>query len=189
MINRKVYIIDKLCRRYLINISESNLDILIWKDLSKQYLGDINLFELYSTGQFNCHCNIASFICSLNLSIPCKLVRGELLSNINGKPFYHAWIEVTYNGVEYVIDTSLGKSIPKNIYYHALSPKVIKSIDRDDLFINIYASYLKKELTKKNDLSLEKVYSSWWKYENKWLSNISDNSLLSRKVRKICLNN
>ena len=185
MNNEKMSIINFLWKNNIVNLQMNELDSPLKKTLSKQYFGKRNLFEIYASRGFNYHCQIGSFICCLNLPFSCSLIRGELLSNIGGKRFVHGWIEVIYNGEEYVIDTSFAKAIPKKIYYKVFSPKVFQSLVREDLFINKYALYLKKILTRENDLSLEKVYSAWWQYEDSWLTNIDDNTSFNNKVRAI----
>ena len=162
----------------------NELSCFLKKHFSKQYFGKDDLYQMYSSQGFNRHCQIGSFTCCLNLPFPCKLVRGELLSDVDGKIFHHGWIETTYHGIEYVIDTSFARAIPRDFYYQLLRPKIFQSIDRDDLFVNKYASFIKKVLTKKNNLSLDKIYSTWWQYENDWLRNIGDNTL-SNKIKKV----
>lgn len=187
MKNKKLYIVNETCEKFLGNLPYNELDILLNKVFSKQYFGNRNLYEMYNSREFNYHCQIGSFICCLNLLLPCNLIRGELLSNIKGKRFIHGWIETIYNGNEYVIDTSMGRAIQKKIYYNLLYPEVFQTVNRDDLFVNKYAIYLKTTLTKKNNLSLEKVYSLWWQYEDNWLMNIDDNTLLNNKTKTIIL--
>ncbi len=169
------------------NLRLNQLDVFLKKQLSKQYFDNNNLYEIYHLRGFNYHCQIGSFICCLNLSLPCNLVRGELISNVSGKTFHHGWIETIYRGKEYVIDTTFAKAIPKDLYYLLLSTKIFQIINRNNLFINKYALYLKKALTKKNNLSLKKVYSAWWQYEDNWLMNIDDNTLLKKKKNTISL--
>ena len=173
-------------QRYILSLSYNELDGYLEGNLSKYYFGNEKLFDYYKNKNFNYNCQIGSLLCILNLPDelnPC-LIRGELLSNIEGKMFVHGWIEVTYKGEKYIIDTSIARAIPKKIYYKAYEPTVYVCIQKSKLLKNNYIKYFIEQLNNPNDFTLSKEEptffygeGSWFDlYENYWLQNIEDNS-------------
>ena len=175
-VNEACLVLDKL--------PYNELDLYLKKIFCKQYFGDKLLFDVYFDGDFDTHCSLGSLICSLNLPIECSLVRANLVPHVKGKRFYHAFIETNYKGREYVIDTSMARSFPKNIYYELLNPRVFKRVNRDDLFVNKFVLFLKDTLKKPNGLTMEFVYNAWTQYEKNKLDNINNNSLLNENMLK-----
>ena len=162
----------------MVDMPNNDLDKYLKGVFKNYYFGDTNLWDFYKSNKFNSFCTVGSMVCSLNLYIECYLVRGYLLPEYDGEKFFHGWIETTYKGEEYVIDTSLARAIPKEIYYESLEPDVYVKMNRDELYINDYVIYVKDQLKRQNNLNLINVYYKWWVYEDNWLNNIDDNSLI-----------
>ena len=184
-INIKELITGYRYKNYIYPLEYNELDRFLERNLSKYYFGNNSLYTSYINREFNYNCQIGSLLCLLTLpeTLYPHLIRGELLSNIKGKMFNHGWIEVTYKGKEYVIDTSISKAIPKQIYYKAYNPRIYVDLCINDLIKNKYVEYFKEQLNHPNDFTLSKEVStvfygegSWFDlYENYWLQNIEDN--------------
>lgn len=180
---------------YICPLPYNELDEFIKRNLSKYYFGNESLYDFYIKRGFNYHCQIGSLLCLLKLpnELECTLIRGELLSDIQGKMFTHGWIETKYKGKEYVIDTSIARAIPKDMYYSLYVPTVYTCIDKKDLLLNKYAQYFKEELNHINNLTLLKEKStllygegSWFDlYENNWLQDIDNNSKKGNYLTKM----
>ena len=181
----KEYITGIINKKYIFKLPYNELDGFLNGNLSKYYFGNETLYNFYIKRGFNYNCQIGSLICILNLpdKINCYLIRGELLSHIDGKMFTHGWIEITYKGKEYVIDTSIARAIPKELYYRIYNPIVYACIERKELLSNEYVKYFKDELNHINNFTLSKDAStvfygegSWFDlYENYWLQDIDNN--------------
>jgi len=179
----KIIAVNEACRKigYLNN---NEFDTYLKSIYSNLYFGNRTLYDVYSNNEFDTYCGMASVVCSVNLPFKCELVRAYLVPHVKGNKFFHAFIEAEYKGKKYVIDTSLGRSIPKEIYYEYLKPKVYKRIDRDKLFVNKFVTFIKDTLTRPNNLSISFIYNIWCKYESKKLKNINDNSILEDDMLK-----
>lgn len=195
MKNVKEFITGIINKKYIFTSPYNELDGFINENLSKLYFGNESLFEFYKRRGFNYNCQIGSLLCMLNFpdELECYLIRGELLSNIEGKMFVHGWIEITYKGKEYVIDTSVARAIPKDLYYRVYNPTVYTRIERKEILSNEYAKYFKEKLKHINDFTLSKDNNtvfygegSWFDlYENYWLQNINDNNVISNSLTRI----
>ena len=194
---KKTFILSFLINEYILSLEHNELDEFLKSELSKYYFGQASLGDFYSNRGFNCNCQIGSLLCMINLpsNINCNLIRGELLSDVecDDFSFVHGWIEIIYNGIEYVIDTSIGRTILKDTYYKLFRPAVYTILDNETLFKNDYIKYFKEELKQKNDLTLTREFptvlygegSFFDLYENYWLDNITDNSVIGDNLTKI----
>ena len=178
----KLYRINYLYHNIISELPDNSLDDFLCKSLQNQFFGNNPLSKVYEHRGFNSHCRIGSLLCSLNFPLPCTLVRGELLSDYRGNKFSHGWIETTYQGKEYVIDTSFVKAVPKDTYYKFLTPKIKYKVDRDFLLHNPVASFLKDEVTHPNQLTFSKIYTIWSPFENKSLQKVEE---IVQKVKKV----
>ena len=160
----------------------NELDKYLEEVFSIQYFGNESLYKYFINNQFDCHCSMGSLVCSINLPLKATLVRADLVTSKKGKRFFHAFIETEYKGQDYVIDTSLARAVPKELYYKLLEPRVFRKVNRDDLFVNNFVLFLKDLLTKPNNLNIQFIYDAWSQYEAKNLRNISNNSLLNEHM-------
>lgn len=191
----KEFLTGFINKKYIFSSPYNELDGFLNGNLSKYHFGNESLYDFYKKRGFNYNCQIGSLLCILNFpdELECYLIRGELLSDIEGKMFVHGWIEVSYKGKEYVVDTSVARAIPKELYYKVYSPVVYTCIERKELLQNEYVKYFKQELRHTNDFTLSRQDNnmfygegSWFDlYENYWLQNIKDNSKVANSLTRI----
>ena len=173
--------IDKINNMYekVINSNFNLLDLVIAGRLSKCQFEGKELSRLYSDGRFNGHCQIGSLLCIIALNDDdCKLIRGELLPDTKGEDFFHGWIETKVDDKEFVIDVSMARAVPKEVYYRYLKPRVDAVVTRQELFENDYVRFLDEALRRDNRLDMGTLYEVWWPYEDDNLINIDDNTRL-----------
>ena len=176
--NRKIKKINDFCK-VIAKYDYNSFDTAINFIFSHCMFEKMKLSQFYFEGSFNYHCQVGSFVCAIALGMDCNLVRGELLPKVRGERFEHGWIETKFDGVDFVIDTSLGRTIPKELYYRYLKPRVNRVISRENLLENDFARYLSQALLEDNNLDLSTMYEVWWPYEDTGLANYKDNSLLN----------
>lgn len=126
--------------KILISTKEGLISATKFSSLSPKIL-EIN--PSIETSDRGGHCYPLAYDICLYLKEQSTIVTGYVYGYTNKSKFLHSWVELSHNGIDYVIDGTLNIMMDKTSYYRLKNAQPLTKITRDTLISDIKKYYEK----------------------------------------------